>query len=74
MLQINEHDLKIELADLIQAAKNGEEILIVTDKKTFKIVEVEQSKEKFREFGTAKGMFKMADDFDAPLEDFKEYT
>jgi antitoxin (DNA-binding transcriptional repressor) of toxin-antitoxin stability system len=24
-------------------------------------------------FGCAKGQFKMADDFDAPLEDFKEY-
>ncbi|OAV66028.1 hypothetical protein Barb6_02696 [Bacteroidales bacterium Barb6] len=24
-------------------------------------------------FGCAKGQFQMADDFDAPLEDFKEY-
>ena len=24
-------------------------------------------------FGCAKGQFKMADDFDAPLEDFKDY-
>ncbi len=24
-------------------------------------------------FGSGKGMFKMAPDFDAPLEDFKEY-
>lgn len=24
-------------------------------------------------FGSAKGMFKLADDFDAPLEDFAEY-
>ncbi|WP_093326346.1 type II toxin-antitoxin system VapB family antitoxin [Olivibacter domesticus] len=24
-------------------------------------------------FGSAKGMFKMHDDFDEPLEDFKEY-
>ena len=24
-------------------------------------------------FGCAKGRFKMADDFDAPLEDFKDY-
>jgi hypothetical protein len=26
-----------------------------------------------REFGAAKGFFKMHDDFDEPLEDFKEY-
>jgi hypothetical protein len=31
----------------------------------------EQMKE--REFGCAKGEFWMADDFDAPLEDFKDY-
>jgi hypothetical protein len=28
---------------------------------------------KQREFGCAKGEFWMADDFDAPLEDFKDY-
>ena len=28
---------------------------------------------KERMFGCAKGQFKMADDFDAPLEDFKDY-
>ena len=74
MLQINEHDLKIRLADVIQAAKNGEEILIVTDEQeTFKIVKVDVSKRR-RKAGSAKGMIELADDFDAPLEDFKEYT
>lgn len=28
---------------------------------------------KQRQFGAYKGFFKMSDDFDAPLEDFKEY-
>lgn len=28
---------------------------------------------KKREFGAAKGFFTMKDDFDAPLEDFKDY-
>ena len=27
----------------------------------------------YRQGGTMKGMFKMAEDFDAPLEDFKDY-
>ncbi|WP_134089739.1 DUF2281 domain-containing protein [Olivibacter sp. XZL3] len=30
--------------------------------------------QKVPKFGSAKGMFKMRDDFDEPLEDFKEYT
>ena len=74
MLQINVHDPKVKLADLIEAAENGEEILIVTDnKKTFKIVEVDAPKKR-RKAGSAKGMVEIADDFDAPLEEFKEYT
>lgn len=27
-----------------------------------------------RQFGYAKGFFKLADDFDEPIEDFKEYS
>lgn len=29
--------------------------------------------QKYREAGTMKGMFKIADDFDAPLEDLQDY-
>jgi hypothetical protein len=32
-----------------------------------------QQQKKQREFGCAKGQFRMADDFDAPLEDLKDY-
>jgi hypothetical protein len=32
-----------------------------------------QEQKKEREFGCAKGQFWMADDFDEPLEDFKDY-
>ena len=75
MLQITVKDAKIKLDDLIQAAKNGEEILIVTDnQETYKIVPVKKSKKPYREFGTAKGLFSMSDDFDAPIDDFDEYT
>jgi len=31
------------------------------------------SPKKYRQAGTMKGMFTMAEDFDAPLEDFKDY-
>ena len=33
----------------------------------------ETKRTKIPVFGCAKGQFRMADDFDAPLEDFKEY-
>ena len=37
----------------------------------FTPAEAKQIKE--RGFGCAKGQFRMADDFDAPLDDFKDY-
>lgn len=72
MLQINVHDETIKLSDLIQAAKIGEEVLLVTnDQKQF-IIKVE-SVHPHPQYGSAEGLFEMADDFDSPLEDFKDY-
>lgn len=74
MLQINVHDKNFKLDDLIQAAKRGEEVVIVTDEQeTFRIVQVEKPK-KARKAGSAKGLVEISEDFDAPLEDFKDYT
>lgn len=33
----------------------------------------DMSSQKYRQAGTMKGMFTMAEDFDAPLEDLKDY-
>ncbi len=75
MLQMSVKEAKANLDDLIQAAKNGEEIVIVTDEhETYQIVRVEKPKKKYREFGTAKGQFKISDDFNAPIDDFDEYA
>jgi antitoxin (DNA-binding transcriptional repressor) of toxin-antitoxin stability system len=74
MFQINERDPKIKIADLIQAAKNGEDILIITEEQeTIMLVQAEKPKKR-RKAGSAKGKIEIADDFDAPLEEFKEYT
>ena len=51
-------DLKKEVQDFIEFLK--------TRTKT-------QRQDKQRQFGSAKGFFKMHDDFDEPLKDFKEY-
>ena len=40
---------------------------------TFTPKAAKQEQKKEREFGCAKGEYWMADDFDAPLEDFKDY-
>jgi antitoxin (DNA-binding transcriptional repressor) of toxin-antitoxin stability system len=73
MLQINVKDAKLKLDDLIQAVKSGEEIFIVTDdKQTFQIVSVDSLYPR-PQYGSAEGLIEVTDDFDAPLEAFKEY-
>lgn len=59
--------------EIIQAAERGEEVYITKD--TQPVVHILAAKEPKKRplFGSAKGQVSMADDFDAPLDDFQEY-
>ena len=73
MLQVNVHEAKTNLSKLIQKVVDGEEVVIAKgNQPLIKLVLIEKLKPK-RRLGTAKGKIKIADDFDTPLEDFKEY-
>jgi prevent-host-death family protein len=73
MHQIDLNEAKSHLPDLIEEAANGEEIIITkNDRPIAKIVSISQPEAK-RKPGSAKGMITISDDFDEPLEDFKEY-
>lgn len=73
MHQVNIEEAKTQLTDLIDAAVNGEEILITKDDQhVVKLVPVSKAKPR-PQFGSAKGLITMSDDFDEPLEDFEEY-
>ena len=62
------------LAELINEVANGEEVVITReDGTTFKIVPV-APRAQYPRFGNAKGLVKMAEDFDEPLEDFQAYA
>jgi len=62
------------LAELIAEATQGEAVIIIQDEgPAVQLVPVAPSQPRPR-FGSAKGKIKMADDFDAPLEDFDEYA
>ena len=62
------------LAELIDEVASGEEVVITRDDgATFKIVPVALT-HPFPKFGSAKGLVKMAADFDEPLEDFQAYA
>lgn len=73
MQQVHLEEASAHLAELIEAAVRGEVVLITTDtQQVIRLVPVTVTKPK-RRFGSAKGLIHMSDDFDAPLEDFREY-
>jgi antitoxin (DNA-binding transcriptional repressor) of toxin-antitoxin stability system len=74
MHQVTIHEAKTNLSRLIQAALAGEEVVIAKGKQPLvKLVVVPELRQQ-RRIGGAEGIVLfMADDFDAPLEDFAEY-
>ncbi len=70
---------KLELSDLVKRAANGEEVVITdADNPVARLISANGSAnivDSIRpRFGSGKGqVLYMAPDFDAPLEDFKEY-
>ena len=74
MQQFKIKDAQSRLEDLIESALEGKEIFIVKeDKKAVQLVPVHPPT-RHAQFGSAKGLVKLSDDFDAPLLDFREYT
>lgn len=68
-----EKTLTIRLPDLIDSVIKGEEVIFTQNNLPIaKLVAMRQEKPR-PQFGSAKGLFVMAADFDEPLEDFDEY-
>ena len=62
------------LGELIDEVAKGQEVVITCeDGATFKIVSA-ASLASYPKFGSAKGLVKIAADFDEPLEDFQAYA
>jgi len=73
-LQVNIHEAKTQLSKLIQAAVNGKQVIIARGNKPIVRLEVLPAARSIRKIGNAKGLIlSMADDFDEPLNDFKDY-
>lgn len=85
-MQIDLIKAKSQLDNLIRAALNGDEVVIMKDDKPIlKLVRVSSSEpnslhrkdapaKPFRQSGSAKGLMAISDDFDEPLDDFNEYV
>ena len=72
MQEITLAEASKNLPELIEAAISGEEIVITKDNQpVVKLTPV--SPERRSLFGSAKGLITISDDFDEPLEDFKDY-
>lgn len=78
MTYITVEETNSEIAQLVDQVSKGEEIIFVRDHAAIaKIVPIPNEAPAPREggYGSAKHkILYMADDFDAPLEDFKDYT
>ncbi|MFZ4657017.1 MAG: type II toxin-antitoxin system Phd/YefM family antitoxin [Caldilineaceae bacterium] len=73
MYQVDIKEIDTQLATVIATALKGEDVLILQDQEPLlKLSRVTATKVR-RKRGSAKGLVIMADDFDAPLEDFREY-
>ena len=74
MHQVYLKETETQLAALIEEAAGGEEVIITrSDGMSFKIVKV-GAVEARPKFGSAKGLVRMSDDFDEPLEGVEEYA
>lgn len=73
MQQITLESVSETLRNLVEAALNGEEVIITKNNQpVIKLTPVSPVK-KPRQPGSAKGLVIISDDFDEPLEDFKDY-
>ena len=73
MYSVNLKEAEAQLAKLIEEAARGEDVVITRrDGTAFRIVPVKAETAKPK-FGSAKGLIKISDDFDAPLEGFEDY-
>lgn len=59
--------------NMLQSEELKKDLLLYLDFLLSKQFSENPPQKRVPKFGSGKGMFKMSDDFDSPLEDFKEY-
>ena len=74
MSQVMLEDSDSQVAGWVEQALTGEEVIILRDSKPIAKIVPLPEEQRVSHFGNARGeLIFMADDFDAPLEDFKDY-
>lgn len=73
-MQVNMHDAKTRLSELVAAAEGGEEVVIARNgAPAVRLVAVMIEHPPVR-LGLLAGEIELAEDFDAPLPDFESYS
>lgn len=73
-LQVNIHEAKTQLSKLIREALQGKEVIIARGNRPVVRLDVLPEARSRRKIGNVKGLIlSMSDDFDEPLNDFKDY-
>ena len=73
MTRIDINEAQSRFRELMKRVKNGEEVIIEQNEQPVARISPLSSTKEPRQFGSAKGLIQMADDFDEPLHDFEEY-
>jgi prevent-host-death family protein len=73
MQQITLDEASQQLSELIEAALNGEEVIIIKDNQPVVKLTPMLPVKRRRQPGSAKGLITISEDFDAPLEEFQDY-
>ena len=71
MRVVNMHEAKTHLSRLIQAAVDGEEVVIARGNVPLVRLELLPSAKRKRQVGFAKDQISLTDEFDAPIEDLE---
>ena len=73
MQNIDVNQAKQQLPQLIEQALGGNEVIITkSGQPIVRLVAITKRRHQ-RQFGSARGLIEMSDDFDEPLEDFRDY-
>jgi len=73
-MQVSIHEAKTQLSHLINCVLNGEEVIITRDNQPVVRLQALTKPPSKRKLGSLRGLIKhIADDFDAPLNDFKKH-
>lgn len=71
-MQVPLNEAAASLNDLVEAAINGEEVILLNgDRPVIKLTPIKSTKPN-RQPGSAKGLIWISEDFDEPLEEFRE--